>query len=555
MTTMMVAPDPTQERVGHEFQDSAVEGVEVQGDEVGVDRVGGPPVCGGWEALVEYARVLGPDPVHAGLDDVGLEVEVRRAAGAHAAATAQLLELVGEFVARDLWVSLGMVSPGQWLSWAIGMAPSTAREMVRVALALRTFSATAERFSRGELSYSKVRAITRCGEPELEALLLQYADNAPASQLERIVRTFRSLDDDVDPHDERMVAVRHGDRHVTLTVRLPPEVGLEAEALMDRIVDRLDHERQPTDGELPDADLVPADAAARLDPVSARRADAVVHGLRLAVDHLDADLSAAARTTLVLHGDVDATIDQLSDCSRAASASTTTGCACADAPAAVPVDAAPMAAGPAGVAGSPVTAVTQSGGLVRLPRCVLRALTCDVQLRRVVTAGGTPMDVGRTQRLATWRLREALRARDGTCRFPGCAATRHLHAHHVIHWADDGPTDLANLVLLCGAHHRFVHAKDWIVAAIPEGSGWTFRAPDATDHLPVALRAQPVTEGASAEAARGHDPWALQPTGWDGARLDLDAALDIMWQELDRLPSVPVSPRPRHTADRTHPAS
>lgn len=73
-----------------------------------------------------------------------------------------------------------------------------------------------------------------------------------------------------------------------------------------------------------------------------------------------------------------------------------------------------------------------------------RHLSCGVRL---------PVEVG------------LLRLRDRTCRFPGCAATRHLHAHHVEHWVDGGPTDLDNLVLLCGAHHRFVHCHDWLVEA------------------------------------------------------------------------------------------
>jgi hypothetical protein len=532
--------------------------------DTGAEDVGAqtrPPVRGGWEAIVAHARTLGPDPAHAGLDDAGLEVEVRRAAGAQAAATARMLELIGEFVVRELWVPMGMLTPGQWLSWAIGLAPSTAREMVRVALALRTFTATAERFRRGEVSYSKVRAITRCGEPALEELLLRYADNAPACQLERIVRSFRSLRDDVDPHDDRMMAVRHGDRHVTLTIRVPVEAGLEAVALVDRIVQRLDDEQQPRDPELPDREDVPVQAVSRCDPVSARRADAVMHGLRLAVDHLDADVSAAARTTLVLSGDVDSMIDQLagrtSDGGEAPPASAEAGTLTGGLPSAeseTPTEAATLLAGdPAAgrdaadeaseqglalAAGSGSMAlVARSSGLVRLSRHVVRALSCDARVRRVVTSGGTPVDVGRTHRLVTWRLRQALRSRDGSCRFPGCAATRHLHAHHVVHWADGGPTDMGNLVLLCGAHHRFVHSRGWVIERGPRGSGWSFRAPDAA-HVPSVLPPVAAPAGASAEAARGRDPSALEPAGWDGARLDLDAAIDIMWQELGRIPGV-----------------
>ncbi|MBU3751596.1 MAG: HNH endonuclease, partial [Mycobacterium sp.] len=43
------------------------------------------------------------------------------------------------------------------------------------------------------------------------------------------------------------------------------------------------------------------------------------------------------------------------------------------------------------------------------------------------------------------------------CVVPGCGTTRGLHAHHIRHWEDGGPTDLANLVLLCPFHHRMHH--------------------------------------------------------------------------------------------------
>ncbi|HET6565843.1 MAG TPA: HNH endonuclease signature motif containing protein, partial [Xanthomonadales bacterium] len=54
-------------------------------------------------------------------------------------------------------------------------------------------------------------------------------------------------------------------------------------------------------------------------------------------------------------------------------------------------------------------------------------------------------------------LRRALQRRDLGCRFPGCNCTRFVDAHHIHHWADGGETNLANLVLLCRAHHRLLH--------------------------------------------------------------------------------------------------
>jgi HNH endonuclease len=70
---------------------------------------------------------------------------------------------------------------------------------------------------------------------------------------------------------------------------------------------------------------------------------------------------------------------------------------------------------------------------------------------------GQPIGAGRATRLINRRLRRALEHRHPTCAVPGCGATRGLHAHHIRHWEDGGPTELANLVLLCPYHHRLHH--------------------------------------------------------------------------------------------------
>lgn len=509
-----------------------------------------PPERGGWEALVDHARAIDPDPAFADLDDEALEVEMRRSAGAAAAATARMLTLIGEFIVRGAWAWQGARTPGEWLSWAIGMAPSTSREMVRVALAMRTFTTTTDQFRRGELSYSKVRAITRCGEPALERLLLVYAQNAPASQLERIVSTFRRLDDPPDPHDERSLTSRHGGTDVRVAVRLPVEVGLHVLALLDRLVDDLDATGQPPDDDLPAE--VPG-GRPPLDPIAQRRADALAHGLELAVAHLEQDLTGGARTTLVLHGDVDATVDALADDEREPESTgpvrTDVGEASGDATRNAGASAAAASTCRTDAGGRSERYVADSGparsisvqdrhgGLRRLSRRTLRRLSCDASIRRVTTRDGLPIDVGYTTRAIPFRLREALRARDGTCRFPGCAATRHLHAHHVVHWADGGPTDLANLVLLCGAHHRFIHAHDWTVQPVSDGR-FRFSPPDTNEPVPAHLAMVGGDPAASAEAARRRHPLGLQPPGWTGDRLHLDDALGIIAQELGRIPGM-----------------
>jgi uncharacterized protein DUF222/HNH endonuclease len=73
-----------------------------------------------------------------------------------------------------------------------------------------------------------------------------------------------------------------------------------------------------------------------------------------------------------------------------------------------------------------------------------------------------PLELGRTTRVISATQRRALAIRDGGCRFPGCdRPVAWCDAHHLRHWLHGGPTDLANLVLLCRAHHRAVHEGGW----------------------------------------------------------------------------------------------
>ncbi|WP_165922463.1 HNH endonuclease signature motif containing protein [Pseudonocardia endophytica] len=94
-----------------------------------------------------------------------------------------------------------------------------------------------------------------------------------------------------------------------------------------------------------------------------------------------------------------------------------------------------------------------------------RRLACDARVVPIVLgAAGEPVDVGREARLATRAQRRALAQRDGGCAFPGCdCPPQWCSAHHVVHWVDDGPTDLSNLVLLCSRHHTVIHHAGWTI--------------------------------------------------------------------------------------------
>src|SRR5258705_804702 len=109
------------------------------------------------------------------------------------AATAHLLDLIREFDARAGW-NTGFRSCAEWLTWRVGLDRGAARERVRVARALATLPRLANALGRGELSYSKVRALTRVATLETEERLLAVGRAGTACHVERIVRGWRRVD-------------------------------------------------------------------------------------------------------------------------------------------------------------------------------------------------------------------------------------------------------------------------------------------------------------------------------------------------------------------------
>ncbi|HEX2027817.1 MAG TPA: DUF222 domain-containing protein [Nitriliruptorales bacterium] len=106
-----------------------------------------------------------------------------------------------------------------------------------------------------------------------------------------------------------------------------------------------------------------------------------------------------------------------------------------------------------------------------------RLVSCDADvIRLVMDASGRPLDLGRSVRTVPGWLRAALDARDRGCRRCG-APPAWCQAHHLIHWADGGPTSEANLVLLCRACHRTIHTGGWTVRLHPDTTV-TFTRPD-----------------------------------------------------------------------------
>src|SRR5688572_24372224 len=107
------------------------------------------------------------------------------------AAHYRFLMLIAEWDRRKGWSDGGSQSCAHWLNWKCGIDLGAAREKVRTAHALTTLPHIAAAMQRGELSYAKVRALTRVACPKTEHTLLQYALHGTAAHVERIVRDFR----------------------------------------------------------------------------------------------------------------------------------------------------------------------------------------------------------------------------------------------------------------------------------------------------------------------------------------------------------------------------
>jgi len=98
---------------------------------------------------------------------------------------------------------------------------------------------------------------------------------------------------------------------------------------------------------------------------------------------------------------------------------------------------------------------------------IARRLACDCSWQLVAEGPGGPIGVGRRCRSIPPWLERMVWKRDLGCRFPGCGMRLGVQCHHIVHWADGGPTNLDNLALLCWMHHHLVHEGGWQIRGSP----------------------------------------------------------------------------------------
>ena len=173
------------------------------------------------------------------------------------------------------------------------------------------------------------------------------------------------------------------------------------------------------------------------------------------------------------------------------------------------------------------------GSQAPLPLSEAELLSCDAVIRPTFIKGLDVVATGHDHRLANRAQRRALQMRDGGCRFPGCAATRFLDAHHVDHWIRGGRTHLANLVLLCRFHHRLHHRGGFTIRATDVPGELRFHDPDGAEIGRTPERAPP--DLATVPARTGIEPTWFTPHAKDaGTQLELDQILrGLLWAARD----------------------
>ena len=451
------------------------------------------------------------------------------------AATHRLLAQIREFDHAGGWYDQGAQSCAHWLSWRIGLSPGVAREKVRVARTLGDLPAIDHALARGEVSYCKVRAITRVATPETEAALLDIAYHATGAELEKICRLYRAAsrsetepDDDDDDDDDRrhVTAVPTDDGLVRITALVSPEESARILEAIDTAAERVSagSRKRGQPRSRPGGLCHVAESYLRGDAPDRPPVELVVTTPRSALSTTN---GAAERVSAKAHRDsrhtrqpsaTEPAIKGVPGTSAAGdhpTMPTTATATRADAKA----DAKSTRDIPT-IGETPVSAETA------------RRLACVAGVVHVATdERGTPLDVGRKTRTISPALRRALKLRDRGCAFPGCESHRFVDAHHITHWADGGETKPDNLVLLCRFHHTLVHERGFRIE--PRERGFAFLDLDGRP-LPYAPKRKPacIDTLLQAHADRGlYIDFETNMPKWSGKPPDYSACIDSLLAE------------------------
>lgn len=356
------------------------------------------------------ASLQGPTAKERLFDEI--EAELAELCGQRNAIDGRIAELVAKVDAEDLIAGTGLRSLEHFCTWQLGVSSGRAKDLVAVAERLADLPVTTGLLRDGLLSLDQTAVVAKKApsSPDADEHFAGLARQMTVSQLARALRSATTpappSPEPSPPAPGRQLATWWDDDDCwNAKIRLPKIDGATADAALRSHLDALVNEHKRAHGK----DATP-DTDTETRPPFPTLADA---WMRLIEHGWDADAAVrthAQRTTVVVHLEPGTNTAELH-------------------------------LGPA------------------LTDTERRYLTCDARFETWFQRDGTPIGAGHTTREIPRRLRRALERRDRCCRVPGCGATAGLHAHHLIHWEDDGPTELWNLALVCPFHHRAHHAK------------------------------------------------------------------------------------------------
>ncbi len=348
--------------------------------------------------------------------------EMAELTGQRNAIDGRLVEIVAEIDGRgtddgnSLWGATGCRSIEALVAWKTGVSPRRAEAMVAVAHRIDELERCVAGLRDGRVSLDQLGVIAEGGGQGCDEHYAELVKVATVVQLRTAVKQEPRPEPDPTPEPKRKITTIENDDSTTWRITLPKVEAAKFEAGLQSHRDALvadwkrDHDTHdsidPEDGWARNAD-----AENKISEQAPPFPDGVDAFMSLVEAGWDTDVARrphGQHTTVVMHLDVEKRV-------------------------------AALHLGPA------------------LSDDDRRYLLCDATCEVWFERSGRPIGVGRATRTIGRRLRRALEHRDQTCVVPGCGATRGLHAHHLVHWENGGPTELSNLVLLCPFHHRLHH--------------------------------------------------------------------------------------------------
>ena len=388
--------------------------------------------------------------------------EIAELAGQRNAIDGRLVEIVAELDAGNLCGMTGARSVPSLVAWKLGMSPNNADTFVDVARRLQEFPLCTAALREGRLSVDQVGVIAERAADGSDEHYAKLAESATVTQLRQAIKLEPTPKPkpDYTPKPDRSISKTCDETHATYRIRLPHAEAATFDAAVQSHTDALvaDWKRDHPVGGTEQSPPFPTSIDGFTSLVEAGWDTEVAHRPH------------GQRTTVVVHVDLD----------------------------------------------EPGAALHLGPLLSDKDR---RYLTCDADCEAWFRRHGQVIGSGRATRQISRRLRRVLEHRDRCCVVPGCGATRGLHAHHVRHWEDGGPTEPANLVLLCPFHHRLHHSggitisgpADHLVVTDSDGqplSGASLARPPTTPPPLV-----PPYQGPTGERADWwwYDPFQPQP--------------------------------------------